>query len=326
MLTNIDVTLRDGGYRNNFFFPMNYALAHAKSSIRAGLKWVEIAYRNGSFASIRDIGLTGRGDDDYIQAVADEIGPGRVCLIAHPKNINEDDLRSVYDAGARLIRICIDPRSPRHASVADTLDSLSIPGVLAGIAPRVPGVTVVGPAFTVRYRRVEGRSGFRNAANYLDDVPPGSVVVVDNGGSLECTNWGSLLTITAGIRGVAGTVVHGSARDVREIIDLGYPLFSTGVTMFSGKNRVELDRTQVPLEIHGTAVAPGDVIFADDNGALCIPLERVSEVVGRAEQVQQTEAGICRAVRGGCRLDIARSMFRYDQPWIDSSATGRAQL
>ncbi|MCF2436670.1 hypothetical protein LV779_30885 [Streptomyces thinghirensis] len=44
-IVNIDVTLRDGGYRNSFHFPLDYALKHAKLTVEAGFDWVEIAYR-----------------------------------------------------------------------------------------------------------------------------------------------------------------------------------------------------------------------------------------------------------------------------------------
>ncbi|MDO0929478.1 RraA family protein [Streptomyces sp. TG1A-8] len=202
------------------------------------------------------------------------------------------------------------------AALSDAVDSLrAAPCVLPGIAARTPGAVAFGPAFTVRYRPVEDDGTFRNAANYLDDVPPGSVVVVDNGGTAACTNWGSLLTSVALRREVAGTVVHGSVRDVRETRETGYPLFSTAVTMVSGKNRVVLDRTGVALDIAGTAVAPGDLVFADDNGALRIPAGLVDEVVRRAEAVERTERRIREAALDGARLDDARARFGYARPW-----------
>ncbi|MEV8094350.1 hypothetical protein [Kitasatospora sp. NPDC085879] len=115
MLTNIDVTLRDGGYRNNFDFPLGYALDHARTSAGAGVEWIEIAYRNGSFKPVPDIGLTGRGDDAFIRAAADAIGPDRVCVILHPHNTDDDDLAAVHEAGARLLRICADASAPAPA-------------------------------------------------------------------------------------------------------------------------------------------------------------------------------------------------------------------
>lgn len=114
MPVNIDVTLRDGGYRNAFAFTLDYVLAHSRLSIDAGFEWVEIAYRNGSFRPMQ-LGLTGRGDDDLISSVAREIGAGRVGLILHPKNITEADLPAMYRAGARLGRICIAAAEPLEA-------------------------------------------------------------------------------------------------------------------------------------------------------------------------------------------------------------------
>jgi regulator of RNase E activity RraA len=204
------------------------------------------------------------------------------------------------------------------AALADALDSLRAPSfVLPGIVARTPGTVACGPAFTVRYRAVDDTAAFHNAANYIDDVPAGSVVVVDNGGSRACTNWGSLLSSVAQHRGISGTVVHGSVRDVRESRAAGYPLFSTGVTMVSGKNRVVLDRTGVEVDIAGTPVSPGDWIVADDNGALRVPAALLGEVVRRAEAVERTESRIRRAALGGGRLDEARARFGYARPWED---------
>ncbi|WP_327673763.1 isocitrate/isopropylmalate family dehydrogenase [Kitasatospora sp. NBC_00458] len=202
------------------------------------------------------------------------------------------------------------------ASVSDALDSLGLPGVLAGLAARVPGARTAGRAYTVTYRPVEDTgSGFRNAANYLDEVPAGSFVVVDNGGSTDCTNWGSLLTAVARSRGARGTALFGSARDIAEIRAAGYPLFSTGVTMVSGKNRVELAATGRDITIGEVTIRPGDVVVADDNGVLVVPAGRAAEVADRAERVEATEAAIARAVADGTRLDEARRTFGYAKPW-----------
>ncbi|WP_329398801.1 RraA family protein [Streptomyces lydicus] len=209
------------------------------------------------------------------------------------------------------------------AALSDAMDSMRTPPcVLPGIRPRTPGILACGPAFTVRYRAVDDTTTFHNAANYIDDVPAGSVVVVDNAGSRTCTNWGSLLSSVALHRGISGTVVHGSVRDVKESRSAGYPLFSTDVTMVSGKNRVVLDRTGVEVDIAGTTVAPGDWIVADDNGALRIPAALVEEVVRRAEAVERTESRIREAALGGSRLDEARARFGYARPWEDGGEHG----
>jgi 4-hydroxy 2-oxovalerate aldolase len=114
-LVNIDVTLRDGGYRNGFGFDLDYARTHARHSVAAGFDWVEIAYRKGSFKPTPNLGLTGRGDDDYIAAIADEVGPEHVGLILHPRNIDETDIPAMHQAGARLLRVCVAAGDPQPA-------------------------------------------------------------------------------------------------------------------------------------------------------------------------------------------------------------------
>ncbi|RSN54703.1 dimethylmenaquinone methyltransferase [Streptomyces sp. WAC 04229] len=247
-----------------------------------------------------DLGGTAR-TDEVARAVSGELGS------ASTEPESGDD---VVDRLARL----------DTASVSDALDSLGVGGVLAGITARVPGTHTAGRAFTVTYRPVGpagAEKGFRNAANYLDDVPAGSFVVVDNAGSTSCTNWGSLLTSLAQRRGIRGTAVHGSVRDIAEIRASGYPLFSTGTTMVSGKNRVELDTTGQDIVIGDVTVRSGDIVVGDDNGALVVPAGQADEVAARAERVERTERAIAASVAAGSRLDEARRRHGYAKPWGD---------
>lgn len=207
------------------------------------------------------------------------------------------------------------------AALSDAMDSIGVPCVLVGITTRVPGATVAGVAFTVTYRPVDvAVTGFRNAANYIDDVPGGAVIVVDNAGSTECTTWGGLLTAVARSRAIAGTIVHGSARDINEVRLQHYPLFTTAVSMVSGKNRVELASTGEDVHIGGVRVRSGDYVVADDNGAIVIAAELAAIVIARAEQVELTEGLIAQAASGGLGLEEARLQFRYDRPWEGGQA------
>jgi len=203
------------------------------------------------------------------------------------------------------------------ASVSDALDSLGVGGGLIGIRARVPGAKCVGTAFTVRYGAAKSENGsFKNAGNYIDDVPPGSVVVIDNDRRADCTTWGNILTEFSLKKGIAGTVVHGAVRDVAEIKALNFPLYSSSVFMQSGKNRVKKRDQQCELNISGTIVRPGDVIFADDNGCLVIPHGIALEVLERAENIEKTERKILEAVASGASLAESRNRFGYDRPWL----------
>tara|TARA_B100001094_G_scaffold330678_1_gene396513 strand:- start:5062 stop:5256 length:195 start_codon:yes stop_codon:yes gene_type:complete len=63
MINNIDVSLRDGGYINNFNFNMNYIKSHVEHVYKSGIEWIEIGYRKGSFNSSPSSGLTGLGSN-----------------------------------------------------------------------------------------------------------------------------------------------------------------------------------------------------------------------------------------------------------------------
>jgi regulator of RNase E activity RraA len=202
------------------------------------------------------------------------------------------------------------------ASLSDALDSLGIAGGLAGLQQQVPGTRCCGYAYTVQYQPVSEHAGFRNAANYIDEVPADSVIVSCNGGRLDATVWGDILTHFASQRGIAGTLIDGVARDLDTVAQLGYPLFSRGRFMQSGKNRVQLKAVQVPVRISGVIVNPGDVIVADASGCLAIPRAQLEAVLERAEAVESTERDIILSISRGLSLEAARQLHRYDQPWL----------
>lgn len=208
------------------------------------------------------------------------------------------------------------------AAVSDAMDSLGCNRALAGIVPRVDGVKLAGPVYTVEYAPFDSPpTSFQNAGNYIDCVPAGHVVLINNHGNTLCTNWGDILTRKALMQGIAGTVINGSARDIALVRSLQYPLFTKGVYMVSGKNRVRVAAVNVPVTIGGVQVEPGDWMFGDDNGVLVLPAQRLAEILARAEQVLATEADIVSAIEGGSTLDAARKNLGYATPW--STPNGR---
>ena len=202
------------------------------------------------------------------------------------------------------------------AALSDAMDSLSLDGGLAGIAQQVPGTRCCGFAFTVLYEPVEQGTGFRNAANYIDAVPADAVIVSSNPGRCDCTTWGDILTQVAVRRNIRGTVIDGAARDIDTLQRLGYPLFSRARYMKSAKNRAQLKATQIPLDIDGVRIAPGDLVACDSSGCLVIPRQHAEEVVRRAQAVERTERDIIASIAQGLSLERARALHRYDQPWL----------
>ena len=198
------------------------------------------------------------------------------------------------------------------ATISDALDRLGIVGQCLGIAPLDPKFRLAGRAFTLRYRPT-GLVERGNVGDYIDDVPPGDLVVLDNAGRLDCTVWGDILTAVAHRRGIGGTVIHGVCRDVQRALDLSYPIFSRGRYMRTGKDRVEVESMQAPVSVGEIQVRPGDILVGDADGILVIPQVRESEVFDTAREIEVAEQGIEAETAKGLRLDDARKAFRYHQ-------------
>jgi regulator of RNase E activity RraA len=198
------------------------------------------------------------------------------------------------------------------ATISDALDRLGIAGQVLGLAPLDPKFRLAGRAFTLRYRPT-GLVERGNVGDYIDDVPPGEIVVLDNAGRLDCTVWGDILTAVSHRRGVGGTVIHGVCRDVQRALDLNYPIFSRGRYMRTGKDRVEVESLGQPVSLGEIQVRPGDILVGDADGLLVVPRVREAEVLQTAREIEDAEQAIERETAKGIRLDEARRTFRYHQ-------------
>ncbi len=125
------------------------------------------------------------------------------------------------------------------AAISDALERASVESTLQGIAPPSDAFRAAGPAFTVRYASIDS-GGEGTVGDFLDNVPPGAVVVIDNDGRTDVTVWGGIMTEVAAARGIAGTVINDVCRDVSASLSQNYPLFSRGRFMRTGKDQVRL--------------------------------------------------------------------------------------
>ncbi|OLL31005.1 diguanylate cyclase [Burkholderia sp. SRS-W-2-2016] len=197
------------------------------------------------------------------------------------------------------------------ATLSDALDKLGIAGQCYRIKPRSGEFRMSGRAYTLQYGPAANPPG--TVGDYIDDVPPGSVIVLDNGGRENATVWGDILTEIAYRRGVAGTVIDGVCRDVALCTELGYPVFSKDHWMRTGKDRVQVEAVNVPVNIGDARVQPGDIVRGDADGVIVIPRQHEAAVLDAAEAIGHAEEAIRAAVRDGMRLDEARKQFRYHQ-------------
>lgn len=195
-------------------------------------------------------------------------------------------------------------------AVSDALDRLGLPGQCLDIAPlaNYQGVTV-GPAFTVQYVSASTPPG--TVGDFIDEVEPGDVVVIANGGRTDCTVWGDIMTQYSLARGIAGTVIDGVCRDVNKALGEGYPLFTRGRFMRTGKDRVEVVAQNQPVSIGGARVCARDIVVADANGVVVVPRERATDVAECARRIDAIEAQIREQIANGKTLKQARAALGY---------------
>lgn len=197
------------------------------------------------------------------------------------------------------------------AALSDAMDRLAVPAACQGIKPLAPGQRLIGRAFTVRYVATSRPPG--TVGDFIDDVPPGGVVVIDNGGREDCTVWGDILTAVASARGVAGTVIDGVCRDVHRARDSGYPVYSRSWFMRTGKDRVTVSDVGAPVSVSGIRVRAGDLLVGDDDGVVVVPVEFEQEVLGIAREIEEREGAIMAAALAGSTLREAREAHGYHQ-------------
>ncbi|KIH83266.1 RraA family protein [Pseudomonas batumici] len=194
--------------------------------------------------------------------------------------------------------------------VSDAMDKLGLPGQCLGIAPLDNySKVIVGPAFTVQYVSASVPPG--TVGDFIEDVAPGDVVVIDNGGRTDCTVWGDIMTQYAGTRGIAGTVIDGVCRDVNKALGDGYPIFSKGRFMRTGKDRVQVQSVKQPVSIGTARVCTRDIVVADANGVVIVPRDRAAEVAACARQIEAVEADIRALLTQGKTLKQARDALGY---------------
>jgi len=194
-------------------------------------------------------------------------------------------------------------------AISDAMDRLGIAGQCLGIKPLEHGMRLAGRAFTILYGPSGKPSG--TVGDYIDDVPEGGVVVLDNGGREDATVWGDILTWVANQRGLGGTVIDGACRDTHLALELRYPIFSRSYSMRTGKDRVQVEAMGGPVTIGDARCEAGDLLRGDSDGIVVIPAAHEDDILRVAEEIDAIEQRIREAVKSGRTLVEARKQHGY---------------
>jgi regulator of RNase E activity RraA len=117
------------------------------------------------------------------------------------------------------------------------------------------------------------------------NVKPGCVIVTSTHGARECGYWGSNNSMAMQASGVVGIVTDGYARDTDEIILQKGPVACRGIGRTIIPGRVELLEVEVPVGCGGVLVRPGDIVGADWDGVVVVPIEVAEDVLCIAARI-----------------------------------------
>lgn len=195
------------------------------------------------------------------------------------------------------------------AVLSDTLDSLGLmsQALQPFIRPLDETLVLFGRARTglymPRYDVEPGRNPYAVEMALVDDLKPGEVAVFAcQGPTTRIAPWGELLSTASVARGAVGCVTDGLVRDVRQIREMRFPVFHGGIGPLDSKGRGEMMAMDVPVELGGVRVLPGDYVFGDVDGVVVIPQARAVETFRLALEKVSAENRTRDELRAGAKL------------------------
>lgn len=169
---------------------------------------------------------------------------------------------------------------------------------------------IAGPAFTLRFIPIredipvqEAVLGPASPRAAIPKIAPGSVVVIDAMGAIDAGVMGDILCARMRHLGVAGLVTDGAVRDVAGMRSLGWPVWAKAASAPPSTAALYCADNQTPVACGGVAVFPGDIIVADDDGAVVVPAAIAREVAEEAHAEDRFEEWVCQQVLAGAALE-----------------------
>jgi 4-hydroxy-4-methyl-2-oxoglutarate aldolase len=185
-------------------------------------------------------------------------------------------------------------------AVSDALDKLGLRGSVTGIHRLTTDARVAGRVLTVKLDRAEGRSNTRHLCTAaIEAAAPGDIIVVEQSTGLDAASWGGNLALGAKMRGVAGVIVEGPARDIDDCRKLDFPVFARSHTARTARGRIVEVATGEPITVGNIEVTPGDYVVADGSAVVFIAQSEIAKVLETAEAIATREEAMAQALREG---------------------------
>jgi 4-hydroxy-4-methyl-2-oxoglutarate aldolase len=185
-------------------------------------------------------------------------------------------------------------------AVSDALDKLGLKGSVTGIHRYTTELRIAGRVLTVKLDRAEGRTNTRHLCTAaIEAANPGDIIVVEQSTGIDAASWGGNLAIGAKMRGVAGVIVEGPARDIDDCRKLDFPVFARSHTARTARGRIVEIATGEPITVGDVTVTPGDYVVADGSAVVFISQTEIATVLETAEAIVAREEAMAQALFDG---------------------------
>lgn len=137
----------------------------------------------------------------------------------------------------------------------------------------------------------------------IDQISEGEVYVLATRGEHNCAIFGELLATAIQAKKGTGALIDGNARDLRQLKDIGFPLFYRGPLPTTSKGRCEVTECRIPIVIDGVTINPGDYVFGDIDGVAIIPADLADQVFDEALVILGKENNVREELLNGASLE-----------------------
>ena len=176
-------------------------------------------------------------------------------------------------------------------AVSDALDKLGLTGAVTGLHRFSTDRRIAGRVVTVKLEQDDGRTAASRhlCTTAIETAQPGDVIVVEQRTGVDAAGWGGNLSLGAKLRGIAGVIVDGPARDVDEGRLHDFTVFARDHTSRTARGRIVETGTNVPITVGDLAVSPGDYVVADGSAVVFVAQRDIQSVLDAAEAIAKRE-------------------------------------
>jgi 4-hydroxy-4-methyl-2-oxoglutarate aldolase len=186
-------------------------------------------------------------------------------------------------------------------AVSDAMDKLGLRGVVTGIHAYSTQRKVAGRVITVKLGVDDGRPIAHKhlSTTAIELASPGDVIVVEQRTGVDAAAWGGNLSLGAKVRGVAGVVCEGSARDIDESRLHDFPVYARDHTCSTARGRLVETATNEPITVGTILVSAADYVIADASAVVFVRAADIERVIDTAEKIVEKEKLMAEAIRAG---------------------------